>query len=60
VLWDASRVKNWPWIAAGIGLIALGVAFLVPMWIAAAGGVALVAVGVLRWARSKDLAEATP
>ena len=53
-------MKNWPWIAAGVVLIALGVAFLVPMWVALPGGLLLIVVGLMRWIRSKDHAEATP
>lgn len=51
-------MKNWPWIAAGVALVALGIAFLVPMWIAAPGGLLLIVVGLVKW--SRDRAKATP
>jgi hypothetical protein len=49
-------MNNWLLIASGMILIALGVVFLVPVWLAWPAGLALVAVGIVRWTRGRRLA----
>jgi hypothetical protein len=53
-------VKPWTWLIAGIALIALGVAFLIPVWIAWPGGLLLVVVGLARWPRDRKHADDIP
>jgi hypothetical protein len=49
-------MSNWLLIASGMILVALGLAFLVPVWLAWPAGLALVAAGIVRWTRGRKQA----
>jgi type III secretory pathway component EscR len=46
-------MSNWLLIVAGLILVALGLAFLVPVWLAWPAGLALIAVGMAQWSKGR-------
>jgi Flp pilus assembly protein TadB len=46
-------MKVSPWVAGGVGLVALGLVVWATAWVAWPASVVLIAIGIIRWIRGR-------